>query len=779
MSNDNDPVGNDEPNQVDPRTDISMPQVHADYMTKVCTAEYHVAITEATSADDVAAMQLRVNTTQAETGKANSSSGATRIPAGAPLPGTPRLSIPAYGPPPAITPSVPLNATVTTVMLESTSGGAQTDVPFTFGQVFAAGELSVLSKLVGVITGQPDVPLQFNVLSTHDDGSVRHGAISGMLPALPAGALVPMALNHVANGASIVPLPQSAAPGAGFAATASIMVGGATYTASATEALLAGGGGLWLGGEVATDYIVHLPLLNGAVPHPHITVQFSVRFYPGANKAKVDVTFEHTKAYTAKADVGYDAEITIGGVAVYMKSALVHFPLARWKKTYWWNGTPAMHIKRNVAYLIGTKQVSNYNTGIGIKESTLAAYAVAMSGPLFDPMRPGPYQTYMPAAGGRPDIGLMPAFYASALLSQDKRAYAHMLASANAAGGWSAHVRDNSTGPGAGMPLSIVNWPYITILGNPGDAYNPTTYRNEKYPAILTTSNFHADTAHQAAFAYLPYLMTADHYYMEELLFWNNYNVLIMNPGYRGYENGEIRNNQVRAQGWCLRTLAQTAAVLPDAHPLKGHARYWLGKNFTLYDNVYTYANDNQLGFLSFPPPAYAMAGVAGVGMSPWMDDFFTQSLGHAIELGFTAGLPLMLWKAKFQIGRMTAPGYCFILGAIYTLRVRDTSTSAYYTTLAQAYTASVAPTVNAQLCNSPAYTLALNASLSSAFKPGEMTGYSGTPEGFPSNYQPALAMAVDSGYPGGAGAWAIFNGRSVKPDYTSNPQFSIVPRTV
>lgn len=772
----------------DPRIDASVPQMYEDYLTEACLAHdgsdsamedaYSASIVEAASANAVGASGSNMTASRSEAASANATSTGTRIASGTPLPGTPRIAVAAFVAATFTTPTLAVGATVTTVTMESTSGSDQVNVPFTFGQSFASGELAPTSQLVGDLDGTA-VPLQFNVLATHPNGSVRMGAISGVLTALAGNALVVMTIKRAASGASTVALSQTASTSAGFTATASITISGTVYTASATQALLDGVATLWLGGQIATDYIINLPLVNGSTVHPHITAQFSVRFYPGANKAKVDVVLEHTKAYTATTDVTYDAEITIGGVSVYTKSALVHFPLARWKKTYWWNGTPELHIKRNVAYLIGTKAVPNYDTTITPSETVLAGYATALATTKFDPMQPGPFQVYMPTTGGRLDIGLMPGQYALALLSQDKRAYAHLLASANAGGGWSSHLRDNSSGPGARMPLSIVNWPYITFLGNPGDATNPFTLQNEKYPVITSTKPFFADTSHQPAIAYLPYLMTADYYYMEELLFWVSFNTAIFNPYYREFESGLLHRDQVRGQGWSLRTLFEACAVTPDAHPLKGHYHYWMGKNLTAYNNTYTYGNNNQIGFISGEAVIYTMKGAAGTGIAPWQDDFYTQAVGHGVELGYADWLPLLQWKAKFQIGRMTAPGFCFILGAMYAMRVRETNTSPYYATLAQVFTGSVDSTISAQVCDSAAFTAALNAVEHAAYKPGEMTGYSTSFAGYPSNYQPALAMAVDSGYAGGASAWSTFMGRSVKPDYSGAPEFAIVPRTV
>jgi hypothetical protein len=42
---------------------------------------------------------------------------------------------------------------------------------------------------------------------------------------------------------------------------------------------------------------------------------------------------------------------------------------------------------------------------------------------------------------------------------------------------------------------------------------------------------------------------------------------------------------------------------------------------------------------------------------------------------------------------------------------------------------------------------------------------------------QPALAVAATSGIPNAQAAWNIFIKRSVKPDYSSEPEWAIVPR--
>jgi len=105
-------------------------------------------------------------------------------------------------------------------------------------------------------------------------------------------------------------------------------------------------------------------------------------------------------------------------------------------------------------------------------------------------------------------------------------------------------------------------------------------------------------------------------------------------------------------------------------------------------------------------------------------------------------------------------------------MKVRDTRTSPLYTSIAQVYKSSLtsAP-VNGLQCGGTEMAAKLN------LKVGEMTGYSYSTTGYPSNMQPALAYTADVGGAEGKKAWNLFMSRPVKPDYSTEPQFSIVPR--
>ena len=107
------------------------------------------------------------------------------------------------------------------------------------------------------------------------------------------------------------------------------------------------------------------------------------------------------------------------------------------------------------------------------------------------------------------------------------------------------------------------------------DNYNPTT-RNLKLSDLCSTDGLQPsrtahDTAHQPSFAFVPYLVTGDHYYLEELQFWTLFNLFASNSGYRElWPRVWVKSDQVRGQAWSLRTLGEVVLhQARDGDPLK------------------------------------------------------------------------------------------------------------------------------------------------------------------------------------------------------------------
>lgn len=701
------------------------------------------------------------------------SKGATSAPAVF-TPATPTVSTPVATPTP--TPTVPVVTTpgtlavVTDVRLQNTGAAAQTSVPVTFGQIFAVGHVKTTDVLVGRLEDNTLVPLQMDIKARHADGSVRHAIFSAIIPTIAASTTRTMSLAKnatVTGGVASTPAEMLAN---GFTASASATIAGVKYTASADQLLKAGVKATWLAGTVANEWHVSAPLTTAAgVAHPHLTARFAVRYYGSIKKSRVDVTIENNWAFqNAPQNFKYNAEILVGGKSVYAKTDLTHLTQARWRKVFWWGGeAPTVDAQLNSQYLIASRAVPNYDPTVTISAANLSGMAARVTSAASEPMAIGVISGYMPMTGAHEDIGVLPSWATSYVMTMDKGARAVTLNAGDGAGSFSMHYRDQNTD----RPVSLTNFPYMTLYGRSSDTWNPVTNKMEAFPYCGgdCSTPYAADIPHQPSLAYIPYLTTGDYYYLEEMQFWAMFDVFASNPGYRENIKGLVNSEQLRGQAWALRTLAQAAYITPDADVLKADLVGFMNNNLDWYNANYTNnASTNKIGVLT---SGFSVGYNNATAMAPWMDDFFTSAIGHAAELGFDKAKSLLAWKAKFPVGRMTAPGVCWLMAAPYTLTIRDSENQPVYNTLVEAYTHDYGAELMSLPCNSPAMLAKLNV------KAGDMGNISEGYMGYPSNMQPALAYSVDSGITNSKNAWTLFMSRTVKPDYSQGAQFAIVPR--
>jgi hypothetical protein len=656
---------------------------------------------------------------------------------------------------------------ITSVRLQNTSATvAQNNVPVTFGQVFAQGNMLATDKLAGRLDDGTILPLQVDIKATHPDGSVRHAVISAIVPSMAAAQVRTMSLVKGGTAPTGTVTTDSLLK-TGFSASVHAKIGGVDYYASADDLLKSTTPTTWLNGPIATEWQVSAPLrTSSGVQHPHLSARFAIRWYAGASKARVDVVLENDWAYEpAPQNFIYDASVLVGGKSVYTQAAMTHYHHARWRKVFWYNtAAPELNVQQNTAYLIASRAIPNYDQTLKITDTAINTWTTKWANSKTGPMNVGVGAAYMPTTGGRPDLGLMPAWNALYALTQDKRMRDIALGMSEQAGSWSSHYRNKTTG----RPITLAEFPYMTTLNAPGDTLNPATGVREAFPTCATTTACTtpntADTSHQAGFSYLPYLLTGDYYHLEELQFWANFSSFASNPAYREWNKGLVKSDQVRGQAWTLRTLAEAAYITPDKDPQKANFTTMVNNNIDWYNANYTNSTTaNKLGALQH---GYAIIYNSNTGLAPWQDDFFTASIGHMVELGFTRAQPLLAWKSKFVTERMVGTGYCWIEAPAYSLKVRDSSTAPMYTTIGQVYQANGFSTAT---CGSAAMGTALN------LRAGEMVGYV-SPDGAASIIQAALAYATANNA-NGPKAWSLFAARPYKPDYTSQPQFAIVPR--
>ncbi len=688
----------------------------------------------------------------------------------------------------ATSPTPAVGAAITDFKIQNT-GAAQTSVPFTIGQVIAPGQMTSTDGLAATLADGSVVRLQSDIKALHPDGSVRHVIISGVLPSLAANATQTLKLvRSTASERSAETLQTLAA--SGLTGRVTITIDGAQYNATLADAMADATPETWLSGQVANEWLLDAPLKNAAgATHPLLTTRFYVRWYSGLSRqARVDVVVENAKTFTPGArTLTYDVNVDIGGRSVYSKRALTHYHHARWHKTAWWDASrePTVNIQHNGAYLMASRAVSNYDASITPSERALSTLARDINASNTGPMTIGPLVAYMPTSGGRGDIGPLPSWSVMYLLSMDQRARDAMMAAADGSGTWSMHYRDEGTG----YPVRTDNAAnrLISTHGNLVDQGPLPVPRCANGNNNLCQTPYEDDTAHQPSLAYLPYLVTGDYYYLEELQFWAASNPLATAPGNSGNGQGLVRWQQLRGQAWSMRTLAHAAYITPDGHPLKSYFNTQLDNNLDFYNATYVVGNPNNLGM-------YDGSGAGAFTIensAPWQDDFLTWSFGYISELGFSKATPILRWKAKYPVGRM-GPEYCWIQAAAYALQMRG-SDGRVFNSFDSLYKANFSGTLlndNSQPfthprglrfidqpCGSQAQADFLGLANGFGWAVGRMAGYADSTLGFPANLQPALAVSATTGIPNASQAWTTFANRAAKPDYSQEPQWAIVPR--
>ncbi|MCW2240908.1 hypothetical protein [Azospirillum canadense] len=417
----------------------------------------------------------------------------------------------------------------------------------------------------------------------------------------------------------------------------------------------------WLSGSVVSETTQTVPFVEEATgtPHPQLTARFAVRAYAGVRAVRVDTTVENAWTHEPGAgNLSYDMALLLDGAEAFRIRNVTHYHHARWHTVRWAGEAPTVHVRHNAPYLFKSRAVWNYNTRVAIPEAVLAAEEQALARADTGPMGAATITTYMPMTGGRSDIGPLPRWTALYLLTQDRRAKALMLANADAGGGAPIHFRDRQTD----QPISLERHPNLFLVpGQPGP---------DAIPAMSNADTPWApDVSHQPSLAYVPYLVTGDKYYLDELMFWANWTVGVHRPEYRGGGLGLLTDEQIRGQAWGLRGLGEAAHALPDRHPMKGYFARILANNLGWYVNTYPRNPDR----LATSPLGWVEKNDAIGVTGPWQNDFLAIVIGWLAETGEPLAAEYFRWLSRATVGRWTheAHGYCRAQAPAYYIKIR------------------------------------------------------------------------------------------------------------
>jgi hypothetical protein len=173
--------------------------------------------------------------------------------------------------------------------------------------------------------------------------------------------------------------------------------------------------------------------------------------------------------------------------------------------------------------------------------------------------------------------------------------------------------------------------------------------------------------AHQPSLAYVPYLLTGDRYYLDELKSWADFAMMswlwLRNDG-----AGLMTAQQLRGLGWGLRDLADAAAASPDDDPDKAYFVSRIHNNINDLDSRAAREGDPLGGSLvidQLDPKKPTQI---------FMQAFFIWALDHVAKQGFPASAYLR--RIATYYNNLTSPSSGFMLEQVtgYLLNIADSS---------------------------------------------------------------------------------------------------------
>lgn len=544
-------------------------------------------------------------------------------------------------------------------------------------------------------------PTQTDVKTTWPDGSIRFAVVSASVP--HSG---PAPLTRAASGA-----PGSFVPG-WPTATVELDLNGATYFARFAPPT----SDFWLKGPVVVEGRTMSTFAGAPAPASELRVIWDVRVY-ATGASRVDVTVQNARNTSAAGAVFGGYRVIVNGAVrdtwtyrisagpstlsqpqgnhvvtsvghrlvvndyirladgmtrrvrevinsdqvritspfsgqqtatTWQKVTFYQPYLTRWRRTYWSGAVGEAQLTPDFTPFYRAGAIPAYlSTVFGPSRST--------SGPAFDILTIGDqsYPMDTVGAGGREDVGPYPRWVAQYMVHrrQDQRDY--VLRNGDvAAGAWAAHV----TGPDDKL-LRLDDYPNYNMVKSGGG----TLPLANSLTALHYTPE--AGAAHEPSLAYVPYLLTGDRFFLDEMKFWANRAMLSWLGGRNGAA-GLLTGQQLRGIAWGLRNLVDAVAYCPDKDADKPYFATKLANNLTELDRLERLEGD---------PLGSTELGYGTENISAFQLSFFAWSLEHARNQGFDSTGQRYLQRVVGWFVRLFGPGSGFNREniAFYTLAVR------------------------------------------------------------------------------------------------------------
>jgi hypothetical protein len=368
-------------------------------------------------------------------------------------------------------------------------------------------------------------------------------------------------------------------------------------------------------------FVQHCFVLPRAAALPAL----GVIYRPDADGRRHEVVLELTDAAGRQAAEmgGYAVTLELGSRVVLGGSTPKHYWAGRWRL----QTAPRPRV-RTVESLIRA----------GLVPAFEATGATGQPGRPYTPMGMADVSPAFGMTGGRPEIGLFPAWTTEFLATGSDVAWQRVVANAEACATVPWHWRDET-----GQIFNIDRHPDWAIDGRFAPA--------DKTPTLPTTRDplrANPEDAHQPQLSYVAYLITGDPYFLEELQCQANWHMWS-----HGSTNGLgllFPGAQVRGLAWTLRQVALAAVATPDPVPSwllpREYFQRKLENNRRWFAEQTVDSIDPVAQTFHFPW-IVDLKNVAG-----WQEDFISLVLAQIVRMGFTAWRPIYDWACGNLIAR-------------------------------------------------------------------------------------------------------------------------------
>lgn len=507
----------------------------------------------------------------------------------------------------------------------------------TFGQVFRRGDVPAGQTLMARVEGRR-VPLQVDAKARHADGSLRHAILSLRNPAT---STVQIALHAVPDGKRGDLLDIREVLGRGYDLTIMFDFNGPQVTLDVAKLLQKAVNtdpARWLQGPLASEVRIKRRLT------PQLTAIFDIRaLADGAVRTAVSL---HNDAMTEtnNLDLKYSYTIRMSGQTM-AESAITHRRYANWREVIWAGAPPSSaHVIYDYPYLIAAGAVPAYDPALppspaflrrGVQDMGRADAALFGNALIEKDMRAA---AQVPGA-----MGLLPDWSLAWLRSQSPGARHVMMQNAAAAGSVPWHLRDPKTKAAPQLDAHPAFWMDARAT--------PDTHGHG--PVETDIDGWRVDAAQGPDLAYLPYLISGDRYFLDELHAQLAAALFAHNPakGFRDGAEGALRGATVLAQAGANRTHGFAVWITPDDHPEKAYLAETLRKRLLWY--AATYRQDDALGG---PAGAETAGWIAGKGargvLAPWQQDAFAASLAQIARMSFGESGAVFNFMRPHLLGR-------------------------------------------------------------------------------------------------------------------------------